>query len=841
MLSRILSVGLSTIPARAVLRNLVVLCVIILPISHAPLHGQDLILSPDAETFGESFGKPDEQFQLPFLPAAQEYTIASITIEGNHLVSKETILSKVPYSIGGSFQPSKSAEMIRLLFNLGYFNNIQLFTQERSEDEIDLIIVVEEKKRLEKVILEKNKHLSYEEIEKKLKLSEIIAIDQQALENLAFQIQKLYGEKDYHNVVMEKRLEDIDEHTARAYITINEGKKTHVRRVFFKGNSAISESALRALTFTREDWLLGFLDKAGSYQKEALDFDKYTIENYYQSNGFLTAHVRDILTEKVSDAKSQDVNVTFVIEEGDLFRVSSVKAPGNDVFSQEELLRVIPIQPGELYSKEKIRNTMEILRLLWGEKGYIYAEIEPSVVPNLEDKTVEIEFFSSLGDQVFVNRINIQGNKKTRDYVLRRLIRFNEGELLTSSKLEFAKNAAEATGYFDPKNGVNWKVVRLDQDKADVNLLLKERPTGRFNAQIGFGGSDTNIQSPTTSFNVGINLADINALGTGVSYNFSLNYSKQDSSFNFDLFSPWIFNRPIGLGCNIVLRKLTYDEFRQVSQKPTESIFGGSAILRFLIPQLNYTNGQVEVGGQKIRYNQIQSAIIGGPPDANIVFQNVLDNLFVSGNLVWLNMSLTQDFRNNPVFPSRGYQWLASTRFGIPHHKGDFGFVKLEVDAQWLTPLINEYDLILKLHGFLGLTHIFPGCTVPYKELFHIGGPATVRGFEFGQIGPQVFGNSLGGKKAFVFNAELLFPVTADQSIKGVLFYDGGAGWNTPNPFVAEPYLKNNKFDFRHAIGFGIRVTQPTPVRVDVGFKLDRRKRSGEPASQIHFGMNQEF
>ncbi len=828
MLSRILSVSLSPI-----LRNLIVLCVIVLP----PVVGQDLILSPDLEALGQQ----EQQFQLPPLPAYQEHTISSITIQGNHLVSKETILSKVPYSIGDTFHAYKSAEMIKLLFDLGYFTNIQLFMEERSETEVNLLIVVEEKKRLEKVVLEKNKHLSYEEIEKKLKISEIIAIDEQALENLAFQIEKLYGEKDYHNVTMQKRLEDVDKHTVRAYITIDEGKKTHVKRVFFKGNCAVSESLLRSLTFTREDWVLGFLDKAGSYQKEALDFDKYTIENYYQSNGFLAASVTDILTEKDPDPKSNDVNVTFVIDEGDLYRVSSVKAPGNDVFTEEELLRVIPIHVGDLYSKEKIRNTMETLRILWGEKGYIYAEIEPSVVPNLEDKTVEIEFFSSLGDQVFVNRINIQGNKKTRDYVLRRLIRFNEGELLTSSKLEFAKNAAEGTGYFDPKNGVNWKIVRLDEDKADINLLLKERPTGRFNAQIGFGGSDTNIQSPTTSFNVGINLADINALGTGVSYNFSLNYSAQDSSFNFDLFSPWIFNRPIGVGSNIVLRKLTYDEFRQVTQKPTESIFGGSGIMRFLIPQLNYTNAQIEAGGQKIRYNHIQSAILGGGPNANQVFQNVLDNLFVSGNLVWLNMSLTQDFRNNPVFPSRGYQWLASTRFGIPHHRNDFGFVKLEVDAQWLTPLINEYDLILKLHGFLGLTHIFQGCTVPYKELFHIGGPATVRGFEFGQIGPQIFGNSLGGKKAFVVNAELLFPVTADQSIKGVLFYDGGAGWDTPNPAIAEPYLTNNKFDFRHAIGFGIRVTQPTPVRVDVGFKLDRRKRSGEPASRIHFGMNQEF
>lgn len=789
---------------------------------------EDLTLIPDIES---------NQTAARF----QNHSIASITVQGNNLVSSETILAKVPYAVGDIFRAYKSAEMIQLLFALGYFKNIQLFAEERSESEVDLYVVVEEKKRLEKVVIENNKHLSYEEIEKKFKLSEIIALDEQGLESLALQIKKLYSEKDYHNVILQTRLEAVDEHTVRAHITVQEGKKTHVKRVFFKGNCAISESLLRSLTFTREDWLLGFLDKAGSYQKDALDFDKYTIENYYQNNGFLAAQVTEIVTEKDPHPKSNDVYVTFNIDEGDLYRVSEVRAPGNDIFSQEELLQVIPIRPGELYSKDKIRNTMETLRILWGEKGYIYAEIEPSVIPDLEKKTVEIEFTSSLGDQVFVNRINIQGNKKTRDHVIRRLLKFNEGDLLTASKLEFAKSSVEATGFFDPKNGVNWKIVRLDEDKADVNLLLKERPTGRFNAQIGFGGSDTNIQSPETSFNVGVNLADINAWGTGVSYNFSLNYSKQDQSFNFDLFSPWIFNRPIGIGSNVVLRKMIYDDFKQVSQKPTESMFGGSGILRFLIPQLNFINTQIETGAQKITYNKIMAQVFGRGPEANVIFQNVIDNLFVSGHLIWLNMSFAQDFRNNPVFPSRGYQWVTSLRFGLPHHKNDFGFVKLEADAQWLTPLINEYDLILKLHGFLGLTHIFQGYTVPYKELFHIGGPATVRGFEFGQIGPQIFDNSLGGKKAFVFNAELLFPVTADQSIKGILFYDGGAGWDTPHPGLAQPYLRNNKFDFRHAIGFGIRVTKPTPVRVDVGFKLDRRKREGEPASQIHFGMNQEF
>ena len=809
-------------------------CIIIILFTHI-LHAQDLTMESDID--GESL--PGMTTPASFKPL----TIDQVIIEGNNIIPAETIMAKIPYRPGEPFLANKSADTIKLLYALELFNNISIFIDETIDGHANVIIAVEEKKRLDGVTFKGNKNLSEKEIEKKINFAEIPAIDEVSLQHFVRELKKLYGEKDFHSVEIEATLEPVeqDPNAVRAVFTVNEGKKTHVKRVFFKGNKACSDAVLRSLTFTREDWLFGFMDKAGSYQKDALDFDKYTIETFYQNSGFLAAQVTDIVTEKDPDPRSNDVIVTFHIDEGDLYTVSSVKAEGNDIFTEEQLIMATGIRPGHLYSRERVRQAMETLKTLWGEKGYIYAEVDPSVVPDPEKKTVDLEFFSSLGDKIRVNRINIIGNKKTRDHVIRRLIRFNEGELLTSSKMDFSKSAVESTGYFDPKVGVNWKIVRLDDKSADVNLILKERSTGRINAQVGFGGSDTNIASPTTSFNISANLQDINALGTGISYNFSLNYSAQDSSFNFDIFSPWLYSRPIGIGGNLMLRKLTYDDFGNTTQKPTESVFGGSGILRFTMPRFFFINAQLESGNQGIKYNQIQAQLLGQSVETNRVFQNVINNLFPSGNLVWLALSLAQDLRNHPVYASRGYQWLAALRWGIPYKVNNYGFAKLEIDGQWLTPLINEYDLVLKLHGFLGLCHVFRNYTIPYKELFHIGGPATVRGFEFGQIGPQFFGDSLGGTKAFVFNAELMFPIAADQSIRGVLFYDGGSGWDTTNPSVAGPYLKNNSFDFRHAIGFGIRLTQPTPIRLDVGFKLDRRKRDGEPAYQVHFGMNQEF
>ena len=181
-----------------------------------------------------------------------------------------------------------------------------------------------------------------------------------------------------------------ENNTYSAVFSIVEGNKASVRRVFFKGNNCISSRKLRNNIFTREDWLFGFVNKAGSFQPEMLDYDKYVIENFYQSNGFLAARVVDI--EVDIEPVTQCITVTYVIEEGDIYTIQSVSAPGNDLMTEEQLLSLIPIRPGMLYSKELIRQTMEILRNLWGRYGYIYADIEPVIIPNFEKKTVDIYF-----------------------------------------------------------------------------------------------------------------------------------------------------------------------------------------------------------------------------------------------------------------------------------------------------------------------------------------------------------------------------------------------------------------------------------------------------------------
>lgn len=271
----------------------------------------------------------------------------------------------------------------------------------------------------------------------------------------------------------------------------------------------------------------------------------------------------------------------------------------------------------------------------------------------------------------------------------------------------------------------------------------------------------------------------------------------------------------------------------------------------FFLPYCHDVSTSVTGGIERINFQRGLLAERNGRTEQQVaLLQTFIDRRFTSGTTGWIGTIIGQDLRNHPMFPNRGYNWSFATKFGIPAPGSCFGYAKADFDATWLTPLINEYDLIFLLHGHAGFVRRLGDKIIPYRELYNVGGPGSVRGFEFGQIGPQIYSSSVGGQNAFWVNAELIFSITKEQAIRGVLFYDGGAGWDTPltkneiallaNPANASA-LTNNRFRYRHAVGFGIRLTNPAPIRIDWGFKLDRNKRLREKFYEVHFNMSQEF
>jgi outer membrane protein insertion porin family len=776
--------------------------------------------------------------------------INSIIVHGNISTSKDAIINHVPYKVGELFDPRKTRTLIHnLYYNIKKFRTIKVMGEIIDGNYMNLHIIVEEKSPLKELKTIGNKQVSEKEIAKKINLEEITSIDPEELKIIANKIKEVYLEKGYHQTDIETEIELDDNNRATATLTVHEGIAATVKQIHFIGNNTISSKQLRAVALTKEDWLLSFLDKSGNYHPDRLEGDKHFIEQYYQNSGFLHAKVVDIIVD--IDPETQNIILTFEIEEGNRYVINKISAPGTDTVSEQFLLAMLPIRPGMYYSREGITNSIKRLEMIWGDYGYIFAHIEPSVQPNEDDKTVSLSFFSELGDQVYLNKINIRGNTKTRDKIIRRKIILDEGELLTQSRMNISKRNVASLGYFDPREGVNWKIRRLNKEEADLDLIVKETKTGHFGTQLGFGGAGgADWNSAISGMSVKTELSDTNLFGSGVHLNLSATYAKDEQTAILHVAQPWLFDKPILGAFDIYHRRPVYDELRHV-RTVKQKLTGGSFTLGCITQSKNQLFHDVNIlfssGVEDIKYDANPPQAILGDPLAKAAYQQILTKEFTPGTFAFISTKMEQDTRNHPIHTMNGHKWRFSTKFAIPTFGNNIGFYKIEMDASWFTPLISEYDLILKLHGYFGISTPFKNRIVPFGDLYHIGGQQSVRGFLFGQMGPQFLGDTIGGAKAFFWNAELIAPITADMNMKAVMFYDGGTGFGNPYVTLADkPFVTSNNFDYRHSIGIGVRLLQPMPVNIDWGFKIDPRKDKlnpsrSESASEVHFGMSYDW
>lgn len=781
--------------------------------------------------------------------APQQRRINGIIVHGNVSTSKDAIIKHIPYRVGELFDMRKTRTLIRnLYYNLKKFRRIKVMAEALDGNYMNLHIFVEEKSPLKEIKTVGNKKVSEKEIAKKINLEEITSIDPEELKIIANKIKEIYLEKGYHQTDIETEVIFDDNNLATAILTVHEGVAATVKQIHFIGNNTISSKQLRAVALTKEDWLLGFLDKSGNYHPDRLEGDKHFIEQFYQNSGFLHAKVVDIVVD--IDPNTQNIILTFEIEEGDRYTIDKISAPGNDNVSEQYLLAMLPIRPGMYYSREGITNSIKRLELIWGDYGYIFAHIEPSVQPNEDDKTVSLSFFSELGDQVYLNKINIRGNTKTRDKIIRRKIVLDEGELLTQNRMNVSKRNVASLGYFDPREGVNWKIRRINKEEADLDLIVKETKTGHFGAQLGFGGAGGDWQSPVSGMSVKAELSDTNLFGSGVHLNLSTTYSKDEQTAMLHIAQPWLFDKPILGAFDIYHRRPIYDELRHV-RTVHQKLTGGSVTVGCITQSRNHLLRDVNIlfssGVEDIKYDANPPIALLSNPIEAFQYQKILTQEFTPGTFAFISTKMEQDTRNHPIHTMNGHKWKFSTKFAIPTFGNDIGYYKVELDASWFTPLISEYDLILKLHGYFGISAPFKNRVVPFGDLFHIGGQNSVRGFLFGQIGPAFLGDTIGGAKAFFWNAELVAPITADMNMKAVVFYDGGTGFGNPYVTAADkPFVTGNNFDYRHSIGVGLRLLQPMPVNIDWGFKIDPRKdklhpNRSESASEVHFGMSYDW
>jgi len=812
-------------------------------------------------------------------------TIENIIIKGLVAISVQAILSKLPIKSGEVLNPKKIALIVKNIYGLGYFTDVKLYYQKTKSGNINLHIHVVEKKKIAKFYFVGNEHISEETLEKQVNFSKIHWIDDPTINVIIEKIKKYYSEKQYHKAEISHELELLENGAVNVKIVINEGVFSKIRTIRFKGNNSISRFELKNILVSRESWLLGFLDRGGVYRKEMVDFDRYQIENYYNSKGFYQAKVLHVDLQE--NENTGMIDIVFCIEEGDLFFFDTVSFKNNSELSEKKLNKIVAIEQGEVYNKDKIKTIMQLIRFELGTLGYMYPNVYPKMTVNKKNNTIHVEFIIEKGKPVYVKNINIKGNSKTYENIIRREIIFNEGELLTSKKLEDSKRMVEGLGFFAPQTGVVWELEAFDKYQANINLLLQEAKTGRFYINLAINsGSDAgkneqalNIDQGArwydtllTVSRIGLTVQDSNWNGKGIRYFVDLSYANLDRSLTCGMSTPWFFDYPISAGWNASFRNLIYNQFQQTTETPNEKNQGINFQFGYRCSPLSMTLFGFSTGMDNISYVRPIIPLMKFPdnPVYQLSYNQMVLRSFQPGTITWVNFAISNDKRNHPSRATVGYKWILETKIALPNQTlfkniSNFGYARFGAEVDWYTPLIVDYDVVFHLHGYAGLIYRMPDCNIPYKELFHIGGPQNVRGFLYGQIGPMLMGSSLGATKSFFVNAEIRCPITQFNGMMALVFYDGGAGWDTiyddpsknqteqdyfsfennfENFFFYNPnqlLIKNNSFQYRHAVGIGIRLTQPMPIKIDWGFKLDRNKKLGESLSEVHIAMEGEY
>jgi outer membrane protein insertion porin family len=785
---------------------------------------------------------------LPAASLVDKKIITDIVVEGNSQVGIDAIMQRFLYKKGDVFDADLSTEAINKLYTLGYFSQIKI-EKDEDDDSVMLYLTLLEKKPLVSFEIEGNDKVSTKKITEKLRLKKRVAVDEQDVQFFCSEIKRLYREENYHSTKVTGELKpSADSEGLDVVLTVDEGKPSQVREICFVGVNKIPEWRLRSVLLTKELWLLGFADGSGKYNPEMVEYDRQRIEFAYQDLGFVHAQVKDVKVEH-PDGADGCLRLTFYIDEGERYSVRYVTLPYDAQVSKVEFLDAITFKEGCVYSRADVTTTMERLQDVYGKYGYAYAEVYPQLKINDDSKTIDFTFEVEKGEKVHVRSIDITGNKVTHDSVIRREISLEEGALLTSREKRLSQRRIEALGFFE-RNGVIWKTHKLTDNLVDLEIAVTEAKTGNASFIAGYGGKEGKQSS---NLNVGLSVSKRNLFGRGWATSADVRGEGADlwqCAFNF--YNPYTFESNMESTFDVFYRRDEHSQWFQTNVRPLEQIAGFSSTLGFRLPEIDRDlRCGVTVGfeGNKFsNYSAVKSEM-NLKPSQHGAF--LVDRVLNDGSLFLLGALCSKDTRNHPVYPSQGYRIQLFNKLAVSLFSGTAGFLKSEITASWYTQIIENEQLVLAVRARLGtLERLSSSSSIPYRELYHIGGQDTVRGFVSGGAGPvfvepgelrEKNNTPLGGRRSVLFNAELQFPLVESYGMRGRLFYDAGCGWGALTddvPTDSLQYVKRNDFNVRHAIGFGLSMTKPQNLKIDWGYKLDRDKKFKESDWEVSMSMN---
>ena len=739
--------------------------------------------------------------------AIQPFVIKDIRVEGAQRTEAGTVFSYLPVKVGENMDDDKAAAAIKALYATGFYSDVRL------EVENDVLIVfLVERPAISQIDINGAKEFTKENLKDGLKatgISEAKIFDRSILDRAEKEIKRQYTSRGFYSAKVTTTVTPIERNRISLTFTIDEGEVSKIVDINIIGASAFSESTLlKEFELSTGGWFSWFT-KDDQYSKQKLSGDLEKLKSYYLNRGYLEFNIESTQVSITPD--KEKIYITVNISEGPVYKISDIKFQGELKITEAEMRSLLLFKSGETFSRQKIVDSVKQISDRLGNDGYSFANINPVPDADRAAKTASFTMFVDPGRRVHVRRINVQGNSRTRDEVVRREMRQLESAWYSNEKIARSKERLERTSFFDDIN-IETPSVPGSNDQVDLNVTVKERNTGSLQFGVGYSSAE--------KLTVSASVSQANIFGSGNQLSFRVNNGSISKAYEVSYLNPYWTVDGIARGFDVYRRdintaSLTTGEFRSAST---------GAGVRFGVPVTEYDGINFGLG--------VERTALGLDSFSPQRYFSYVNSFGSKSDTFRGSLGFSRDTRDSIFFPRNGYLIEAGGEIGLPG--GDIKFYRLQTKAQYLRPIWGP--VVLNVNAEFGYANGYGGKPLPFFKNFYAGGVDSVRGFEQSSLGPRDTNSDfIGGNRRIVGNIELLFPlpgVKGDKSVRLSTFVDFG------NVFGADEKIRLG--DLRSSVGFAVSWFSPVgPLKFSLAKPI--RQKATDKVERFQFLLGRVF
>ncbi len=724
--------------------------------------------------------------------ASAEKAIVSLDIEGCLRVDPSSVEGALGWKIGDPWSPDMATKGVKAIYGMGMFSRVRIDDQE-TDGGVAVKVTVKEYPMIIGVSVTGNHALDQSELKKKLTLRSFGFYDPARLKTNEEIIRDAYRKKGYYDAEVHGDIEESGK-GVKIIFSVKENDKTYVREIDILGNRALDDRKVLSVVQAKELGPLSWISGSDVLDRALIDDDLKRIHLLYLDNGYLDVEVTG---PEVRVHPEGGLYVSIRVSEGDRYTIGKLLFSGDWKGVPEFRRSEMEEKSGDIFKRSTLLDDIRMLENSYRDQGYAWAKIDPRMTKSSRKGILDIDLHLTRGPLVRIRRINITGNIKTRDYVVRREVRLAEGELFSQKKLDDSRRFIRALGFFGK---VSVRVEKVGDNEADIQIKVEESSSGTLSAGMAYSSVDGLVGT--------LQLAQGNFSGRGQQAKLNMELGSGSNTYSISFTEPRLFSGNYSLSLDLFNTSKDYTNYTQDSN-------GGGIRVGYRYSDFS----SLQVSYKRVKYNVYNV----GTSASNLIKEQEGGSTTSS-----VALSYRYDSRDIPMDPSNGFFFRISSEVAGGGLGGTNDFLRNSAQASYFKPIYG--DLIGSVHAEVGIINPYDGDTVPVSERFFMGGLYSLRGFNPREVGPlDENGDPLGGNRSFLTNFEASYPLIPEAGIKGILFLDMGNVWGVGE----KPGLN----DLRAGAGFGFHWVSPVGLlRLELGFNLDPKPGEVQPGWQFSVG-----